>query len=606
MQGIVLAAGLGSRMKELTKNSTKSMVEVNGITLIERLLKQFESFNLDKVVVVDGYKSEVMENYIRSLDLQIPIEFVTNEIYDETNNIYSVYLAKEKFQEDDTILVESDLIFADDVLKKVIDSNDSNLAVVSKFESWMDGTVVKYDQDNNIVDFIDKQNFNFNCTSEYYKTVNIYRFSKEFSKNVYFPFMEAQMKAFGKNEYYETVLKTISHLDPSMIKALDIGDIPWYEIDDKQDLSIASSLFNTTPEKKLMDLEKRYGGYWRYPKVIDFCYLVNPFYPPEKLVEELRSNFNRLLTDYPSGQEVNCSLISKYYNIPTENIVVGNGAAELIKSLMENLTGKFGIISPTFEEYPNRLSKSQIIRYYPQNSNFSYSSDDIISFFTKNLVDNIVLINPDNPSGNYIPKKEILKILDWSQENNVNIILDESFTDFVDMEESPSLIERENFNNYSNLYLVKSISKSFGVPGVRLGFLMSGNVKLIQKIKKDVSIWNINSFGEFYLQIFEKYKKDYQSGLKLFYEVRKEMYMNLSTVEGLEVIPSQSNYFTCRITNGVSARALAVNLLDKEKILIKDLSSKDGFNNGEYIRVAIKRSNENELLIKSLINFLAK
>lgn len=606
MQGIVLAAGLGSRMKELTKNSTKSMVEVNGITLIERLLKQFESFNLDKVVVVDGYKSEVMENYIRSLDLQIPIEFVTNEIYDETNNIYSVYLAKEKFQEDDTILVESDLIFADDVLKKVIDSNDSNLAVVSKFESWMDGTVVKYDQDNNIVDFIDKQNFNFNCTSEYYKTVNIYRFSKEFSKNVYFPFMEAQMKAFGKNEYYETVLKTISHLDPSMIKALDIGDIPWYEIDDKQDLSIASSLFNTTPEKKLMDLEKRYGGYWRYPKVIDFCYLVNPFYPPEKLVEELRSNFNRLLTDYPSGQEVNCSLISKYYNIPTENIVVGNGAAELIKSLMENLTGKFGIISPTFEEYPNRLSKSQIIRYYPQNSNFSYSSDDIISFFTKNLVDNIVLINPDNPSGNYIPKIEILKILDWSQENNVNIILDESFTDFVDMEESPSLIERENFTNYSNLYLVKSISKSFGVPGVRLGFLMSGNFKLIQKIKKDVSIWNINSFGEFYLQIFEKYKKDYQSGLKLFYEVRKEMYMNLSTVEGLEVIPSQSNYFTCRITNGVSARALAVNLLDKEKILIKDLSSKDGFNNGEYIRVAIKRSNENELLIKSLINFLAK
>lgn len=603
MQGLILAAGLGSRMKELTQNSTKSMVEVNGKSLIERLLRQLDG-KVDNIIVVDGYKSEIMQNFIKSLNIKTPVEFVTNKIYNETNNIYSVYLAKEHFFRDDTILIESDLIFADEVIEKVIKSPDKNLAVVSKFESWMDGTVIKYDNEYNITDFIDKKSFDFSQTNEYYKTVNIYKFSKEFSQNVYFPFMEAQMLAFGKNEYYETVLKTISRIDPSMIKALDIKDIPWYEVDDAQDLDVASTLFNTTPEKKFHDLEIRYGGYWRYPKVIDFCYLVNPFFPPKRMLEELKANLPRLVVDYPSGLKVNNSLVAKYYGIPEEYVIVGNGAAELIKAEMENSQGMFGVISPTFEEYPNRISADRIMRYTPSKKDYSYNSTDIINYFDKNLVDNIVLINPDNPTGNYIPKEEVLKIIGWAAKREINVILDESFTDFVDFEENPSLIDKNILEKYENLTLIKSISKSFGVPGVRLGFMMSSNLKNIEQIKANLSIWNINSFGEFFLQIFEKYKNDYKSGLQLFYEVRKEFYNQLSDIPNLEVISSQSNYFTCRLTGKMTAKELSVRLLNERKILIKNLSEKVGFDNHEYIRVAVKRSDENRELVNGIKEIL--
>lgn len=603
MQGLILAAGLGSRMKELTKNSTKSMVEVNGRSLIERMLAQLDLLNLNRIVVVDGYQNEVMENYIDSLDIKTPIEYVTNKDYDKTNNIFSVYLARDYFFEDDTIMIESDLIFADEVLDRVAKSEFENLAVVSKFESWMDGTVVKFDKNKNIIDFIDKKAFDFEQTDSYYKTVNIYKFSKSFSKNVYFPFLEAQMHAFGKNEYYETILQTISQLDSTIIKALDIADIPWYEIDDAQDLDVASSLFNTTPEKKFDALSNRYGGYWRYPKIIDFCYLVNPFYPPQRMLSEIKSNLSRLVIDYPSGIEVNSSLVAKYYNLPANRVIVGNGAAELIKSLMGYLDGRFGIIAPTFEEYPNRLEPERIDKYYPVNESFEYSANDIISFYDQRDIQHLVLINPDNPTGNYIPKKDILELLKWAKQKQITLILDESFGDFVNDEKEASLLERNIIAEYSNLIIVKSISKSFGVPGVRLGFLVSSMSEVIEFMKKDVSIWNINSFGEFFLQIFEKYKKDYKVALELFYEVRNEMYQELASISNLTVISSQANYFTCKLEGNISSRELAVKLLDEHKILIKDLSKKDGFNNENYIRVAVKKSEENRVLLNALKSY---
>lgn len=606
MQALILAAGLGSRMKEYTKTSTKSMVEINGKSLIERLLRQIDSHNFSKVVIVDGYKSDIMQEYVKSLDIKTPIEFITNKDYNITNNIYSVYLAKKKFVEEDTVMFESDLIFADEVLDEVLNSKYRNLAVVSKFESWMDGTVVKIDRSNNIKDFISKDAFNFKEIDSYFKTVNIYKFSKEFSKNTYFPFLEAQMKAFGKNEYYETILKTITQLDPTIIRALDIKEIPWYEVDDLQDLDVASSLFNTTPEKKYKSLHSRYGGFWRYPKLIDFCYLVNPFYPPQRMLDEIQSNIKRLVIDYPSGLNVNSSLVGKYYNVPTEYTVVGNGAAELIKSFMEFEKGKFGIIAPTFEEYPNRLSLDRIVKYYPTNKSFEYTVDDIIDFYSENKVENLVLINPDNPTGNYIKKIEILRLLEWCQERNIKLILDESFGDFVNIEEDRSLIQRDIIEKFSNLILIKSISKSFGVPGVRLGFLMSSDKKLISEIKNDVSIWNINSFGEFFLQIFEKYKKDYETGLKLFYNVRSDYFEKLNSINNLEVLPSQANYFTCRILpeGNITSEELAIKLLDRDKLLIKDLSNKDGFSGGNYIRLAVKKNDENDIMVAKLSEYL--
>lgn len=559
MQAIILAAGMGKRLKELTNDVTKCMVEVNNVTMIERMLSQLDNLNLNKIVIVVGYKGNKLKTFVKTLNIKIPIEFVENEVYNKTNNIYSLFLAKDYLLNDDSLILESDLIFENGILEELIADPYPNLALVAKFESWMDGTVVTIDNQGNIINFLSKNQFLFENIPSYYKTVNIYKFSKDFSNYYYVPFLEAYLHALGTNEYYEQVLKVISNLDESHIKVKKIIDKKWYEIDDIQDLNIAESIFAHDNEK-LSKFNSRYGGYWRYPHMLDFCHLVNPYCPPQSLIDELKSNFEILLESYPSGMEINSLLAAKYFEVHQNQICVGNGASELIKSLIEKVLDfedKLGVITPTFEEYSHRKNPENIISFTPNNKDFQYNIEDIISFFDNKDIKMLILINPDNPSGNYIYKQDSLKLASWAEDKGITLVIDESFIDFEDLEENPSFINQEILTNYPNLIIVKSISKSFGVPGLRLGVLVSNNLKLIDYIKKDVAIWNINSFGEFYLQICEKYKSDYEEGIIKFKDSRNKLEKDLNSIKNLHVIPSQANYFMCRVSGGgLTARNL--------------------------------------------------
>ena len=200
MQAIILAAGMGKRLGKYTQNNTKCMVPVNGTRLIDRMMKQLSALPLNRVVIVVGYEGKKLMDYLGSEKDGLKIEYVNNPVYDKTNNIYSLALAKDKLIEDNTLLIESDLIFDDGMFKLLLDNPFPNLALVAKYESWMDGTMVRIDEDNNIVNFVPKAAFRYEDTDLYYKTVNIYKFSKEFSKTKYVPFLEAYTKAIGNNE----------------------------------------------------------------------------------------------------------------------------------------------------------------------------------------------------------------------------------------------------------------------------------------------------------------------------------------------------------------------------------------------------------------------
>lgn len=226
MQAIILAAGMGKRLKELTQDNTKCMVKVNGVTLIERMLRQLEKQHLSRIVLVVGYKGQKLIDYIATLDIQTPIIYVNNPIYDKTNNIYSLFLAKDYLCREDTLLLESDLIFEESLLEELVNDPRETLALVDKYESWMDGTCIKVAPDDKIEAFISGAKFNFKEIDNYYKTVNIYKFSKHFSENLYVPFLDAYSKALGNNEYYEQVLRVIMILDEPEIRAkrLDLVD----------------------------------------------------------------------------------------------------------------------------------------------------------------------------------------------------------------------------------------------------------------------------------------------------------------------------------------------------------------------------------------------
>jgi len=596
MQAIILAAGMGKRLGELTKNNTKCMVEVGGVKLIERALRILDKKSLSRIILVVGYQYENLTTFVNSLQLATPIEYIVNDVYNRTNNIFSLSLAKEQMMQEDTLLLESDLIFEERLIDLLIEDKRDTLALVDKFESWMDGTCIVVDENDNITDFILGKLLKYHEKEHYYKTVNIYKFGAEFSQNVYVPFLEAYAKVMGNNEYYETVIKLILMLDKNTMKAKRLNGEMWYEIDDIQDLDIAQTLFIEDDVDRYHHLMKRYGGYWRFPHLQDYCYLVNPYFPTKRMQEEMESNFDVLVRQYPSGMEVNRLLAAKSFDVHEEHIVIGNGAAELIKGLLEELDGKLGVIRPTFEEYPNRWEKECVV-YDCTENDFSYSAEQLMKYFTENPVDALVLINPDNPTGHCLREDEIRLLLQWSKDSGINLIVDESFLDFADDEES--LLSEQMLNDNQNLYVVKSISKSYGVPGLRIGILASGNTDMIRRLKKNLSIWNINSMAEFFMQILDKYKNDYADSLRKIKAERKHFFEELCKIGCLKVYPSQANYFMCEILNGISSEELAARLL-RENILIKDLTGKI-HNEKQYIRIAVRTEEENRRLVNHIL-----
>ena len=344
----------------------------------------------------------------------------------------------------------------------------------------------------------------------------------------------------------------------------------------------------------------RYGGYWRFPELLDYCYLVNPYFNRSAIIKEMQDFFPILVSEYPSGMGVNSGLAAECWNVKQEYIVVGNGAAELIKALMENLKGKVGIVRPTFEEYPNRMSEDQVVTFVPQSDMFRYDADDMIAYFSEYKVDSLLLINPDNPSGNFIPVEGIHKLAQWCKDNNIFFILDESFVDFSVGYESNTFLSNDILESYPHMVVMKSISKSYGVPGLRLGILCSADTELIAKMKKQVSIWNINSFAEFFMQIYPKYREDYKHACDQFIQAREDFEVELKKIPFLKIMPSQANYFFLEVLPPYQPLKLCAILLEKYNILASACLAKKGIAPNRYMRIAVRNHADNDKFVAAL------
>ena len=340
---------------------------------------------------------------------------------------------------------------------------------------------------------------------------------------------------------------------------------------------------------------------------------MNPYFPTPRVVDEMRANFQTLLTQYPSGMKVNTIIASKCFGVSEDYIIPGNGAAELIKVLMEetttnftnctNATNKIGVIRPTFEEYPNRLSKEQLVTFVPKDNTYRYSADELMAFYEANPVNTLLIINPDNPSGNFIPKNDLIRLCEWSRQKGKRLIIDESFVDFSEDWENNTLLHDDLLEQYPQLIVMKSISKSFGVPGIRLGILASADKQLIARMKKQVSIWNLNAFAEFFMQIYNKYEKDYKMACGKFLKERADFEQQLRSICFLRVMPSQANYFLCEILPPHTANEVVLYMLKHHNILTRDCSNKPGLDGKQYMRIAVRNHEDNLRLIEGLKGF---
>lgn len=353
-------------------------------------------------------------------------------------------------------------------------------------------------------------------------------------------------------------------------------------------------------QKRVEELHSCFGGFWRWPDVLDYYYLVNPYFPPKRLAKEFKDAFFDLLTQYPSGMRVNAGLAARNFHVDASRIVVGNGASELIKSLMTTVDGKVGFIYPSFEEYPNRIPMECRVPLYLTSKDFTYTVDDLIAFFgqRKNKVAALAMVNPDNPSGNLILKKDMLRLIAWTKQMRVRLFVDESFIDFAD--KPYSLINDKLLADNPHLVVIKSISKSYGVPGLRLGVLASGDEKLIAWMKKDVAIWNVNSFAEYYMQLAPKYTEDFKRSYGLFRKERDRFYKKLQAFPFLRVMPTQANYFLAEVLPPFTSETLECELFRAGKVLAKKCNGKKGFDGKNYLRITIRNTVDNNRFLMAL------
>ena len=219
-----------------------------------------------------------------------------------------------------------------------------------------------------------RKDFNYDDVDSYYKTVNIYKFSKDFSERFYLPFLESYIKAYGNNDYYELVLKVISELKDTNLYGLPLTNELWYEIDDCQDYDIVKAMFAPSTHEKLELFHKRFGGYWRFGNIKDYCYLVNPYFPTEAMINKMKYFYDKLLFNYPSGQSIERICACRMFdNVSDDNILIGNGAAELINNLKYIVGKKIALTIPSFNEYVRCFPNSEITYINSKDDNYRLS-----------------------------------------------------------------------------------------------------------------------------------------------------------------------------------------------------------------------------------------
>ena len=602
MQAIILAAGLGRRLGPLTRQSTKFMVTVNGRPLAAYTLDALVAAGISRLVIVVGHGADEVRQYVGDAYRGVPVTYVDNTLYAHTNNIYSLLLAADELAVDDSLVVESDVLFDPSIVADCVAAQTPEIAVVARFESWMDGTVALLDPAGDIARLVPRTEFNAADRQHYFKTVNIYRFSAPFIRAHLAPHLRAYVVEHGTTAYYEEVLKMLVAMKHVRIAALDVGARRWYEIDDAQDLDIAETLF-AADEERPRRFAGRFGGYWRFPGITDFAYLVNPFFPPDALIDELAADLRPLATAYPSGQSVQRFLAGRLFDCAAESLVVGNGASELIAAVLADVRGPVALVRPTFEEYPRLIPSELRVEMKGPGPDFSYSTGDLLALCRSRRPSALILIRPDNPTGHALQPADLDPFIDDLRALGVRLILDESFVDFLDGSLDHTLLRDDILARHPNLVVIRSLGKSFGVPGLRLGVLAAADPEVRRAVADRQAIWNINSLAEAFLQRVPRYRKEYAAACRQVVAERERLYPELAGLDWLRPLPSAANFVLCALADGISAQSVVRHALATGQLLLKDCSGKPGLGDGQFIRCAVRDARDTARLLDTLRSF---
>ncbi len=585
MIALILAAGYGKRMQPLTDTTHKTMLKIGETEVIIRIIDGLRDNEIREIYIVTGYMHTQLTTFLTSKYSDINFHFIHNQDYRTTNNIFSLALAFEHMTiNDDLMLIESDLIYESKVIQKIIDSPFSNVALIDKYRSGMDGTVVEVN-DNIVTRIIPPhlQNEDFDFTDKY-KTLNIYKFSQEFCNNEFKKLVIYYAQTFDNNCYYELILGILIYMQRDNIHAEILDREIWAEIDDPNDLKCAEFMF--CPENRFDILQDSFGGYWNYD-ILDFCFIRNMYFPNPSIISDIRNNFPSLIHNYGSKQSILNEKLAYFLKCDKNNLQLLNGAAQIYPVLEEYFDGKQSLIpDPTFGEYQRIF-----VPPLTYSDTVGFNTDEIEE--KTNSSDVIIIVNPNNPTGSIIPDL-------WLQQLIIKFpdkffIIDESFIEFSTSE---SIMNHIDDNNLTNVLILKSLSKSLGIPGIRLGYAYTRNQEIMKFINHKIPIWNMNSVAEYFLEIILKHRDSLEESISKTRADRDKFFAELSQLPLIEkVYPSEANFILASIN--INAEELCRKLLLEDSIYLKNISHKF-HDNKQYLRIAVRSVTDNEKLIHTL------
>ena len=564
MQAVILTAGRGRRMEPLSRTCHKALLEIGESSILGRALDSLIAAGVAPITIVTGYRSDDIRTFISTKYPQASVRFVHNERYETTNNIVSLALALENLTyEEDVILVECDLLFEPHLITELISHPGKNVALVDRYRTGMDGTVVAIkDGYVNQVFPTSSQDMDFNYRDKF-KTLNIYRFDRQFCQKTLRPMLSAYADHVDANCYYEIVLGMLSNIPEHRISAQVARESDWVEVDDPNDLAVAR--FSFEPWDRGSILDRSWGGHWSFD-LLDFSLPRNAYFPPAAMLAALRHALPDVITGYGSSQEILNEKAALFLGCDARRVHLLNGASQAYPVLRHLYQGRrVAIPSPTFGEYPRTFPTAAIYQDLP-----GFAQSDLELCVPG--ADLVVIVNPNNPSGSTLPTEFIYQLAADAPEKM--FVIDESFLAFS---EQPSMIGLLEEAPLDNVAILTSLGKGLGVPGLRLGYLYSSNEELRRGFNEYTPIWGVNALAEFFLELTLKFRTDLERSIALTVAERSRMQRLLAENPLVHrVYDSGANFLLVQLLgeDPDAAASLRKELLAASRIEVKDVSGK--------------------------------
>ena len=596
-KAIILAAGVGDRLQPFTQQFPKCLAPVCDVPILVSTLTHLSDVGVSEVVIVVGHHKEKIYERVGDTFQAVKVTYIESEKYESTNNIYSLWLAREHLAED-VLLLEADVLFERRLLERMLSHESGSLAAVSRHQTWMSGTVVSVNKSGNIQALMDarEQGSDFDY-SKVFKTVNIYLFRGDFLRRYFVPHLEAYIASGEIDEYYEVILHAMAHRGKHDLCAVQCDDLRWYEIDDESDRLAAEYLFSTQ-ERRYEFISGEHGGYWRYD-FVDHAFLYNLYFPPEPVFTHFRNHLYDLVLNYPVAQSRLARMVGTLINQPEESIVVSNGAAELIKIIASQVTRRMIVPVPTFNEYEEVLPEEKLVRFALGPPSFQLDVDAFAEEAARCEASIAVVVTPNNPTSISVPRADLSRLAEKLGRQDCTLVVDESFVDFARDPERATL--SNEIDTYQNLVVLKSMSKAFGIGGLRLGYLLTANSEFAETVRSNVPIWNINGLAESFLRLAPRYRRQFDKSCIQVRMDRDDLYQHLNAIAGMTVYRPDANFVFCRLPDDApSGSEVTRALFVEHNILIKHCAGKTMPDSDRYLRIASRTGAENCKLAEAL------